>query len=81
LEKKKTGHGLEAIDFYKEGKWEELEKYCMADVMLTKELFDYGIINKKISYLNENGKVDIDVNWGKYLEDNGGGEMPLTLPF
>jgi len=53
----------------------------MADVMLTKELFDYGIINKKISYLNENGKVDIDVNWGKYLEDNGGGEMPLTLPF
>jgi len=41
LGKKKTGHGLEAIDFYKEGKWEELKKYCMADVMLTKELFDF----------------------------------------
>lgn len=81
LDKKKTGHGLEAIDFYKEGKWEELEKYCMADVMLTKELFDYGITNKKISYLNENGKVDIEVNWKKYLEDDVKGEMPLTLPF
>lgn len=81
LDKKKTNQGLEAIDFYKEGKWEELKKYCMADVMLTKELFDYGISNKKISYFNENGKVDIKVDWGKYLEDKGSSEMPLTLPF
>jgi DEAD/DEAH box helicase domain-containing protein len=81
LDKKKTGHGLEAIDFYKEGKWNELKKYCLDDVMLTKELFEYGVNNKKISYLNENGKVDIAVDWEKYLEDEGGGEMPLTLPF
>ena len=81
LGKKKTGHGLEAIDLYKEGKLEELKKYCMDDVMLTKELFDYGVLNKKISYLNENGKVDIKVDWEKYMEDEGGGEMPLTLPF
>ena len=81
LGKKKTGHGLQAIDFYKEGKWEELKKYCMDDVMLTKELFDYGVSNEKIYYLNENGKVGINVSWGKYLEDEGENEMPLTLPF
>ncbi|MEK7634056.1 MAG: ribonuclease H-like domain-containing protein [Patescibacteria group bacterium] len=81
LEKKKTGHGLEAIDFYREGKWEELKKYCIDDVMLTKELFDYGVSNKKIYYLNENGKMEINVDWEKYLEDEGGPEMPLTLPF
>lgn len=81
LDKKKTGHGLEAIDLYKEGKWAELKQYCMDDVMLTKELFDFGVTNKKISYLNENGKVDIEVDWGKYMEDSGSMEMPLTLPF
>jgi len=81
LGKKKTGHGLEAIDFYRDGEWDKLKKYCMDDVMLTKELFDYGVSNKKISYLNENGKVDISVDWGKFLTDEGGGEMPLTLPF
>ncbi len=81
LGKKKTGHGLQAIDFYKEGKWEELKKYCLDDVMLTKELFDYGVSNKKIYYLNENGKVGINVDWGKYLEDEGTNNMPLTLPF
>ena len=81
LDKKKTGHGLQAIDFYHEGKWAELKKYCMDDVMLTKELFDYGVSHKKISYLNENGKVDITVDWEKYLEDEDVNEMPLTLPF
>jgi DEAD/DEAH box helicase domain-containing protein len=81
LDKKKTGHGLQAIDFYKKGKWEELKKYCLDDVMLTKELFDFGVNNKKISYLNENGKIDIAVDWGKYLEDEGTNNIPLTLPF
>jgi DEAD/DEAH box helicase domain-containing protein len=81
LDKKKTGHGLEAIDFYKEGKWEELKKYCLDDVMLTKELFDYGIAHKKISYLNENGKIDIKVDWEKYLQEEAKNDMPLTLPF
>jgi DEAD/DEAH box helicase domain-containing protein len=81
LDKKKTGHGLEAIDFYKEGKWEELKKYCLDDVMLTKELFDYGVSYKKISYLNENGKININVDWEKYLEDEAKNDMPLTLPF
>ncbi len=82
LGKKKTGHGLMAIDYYKEGKWEELKKYCLDDVMLTKELFDYGVKNKEIQFLNEKGKVTIKVDWAKYIEDeSNGNDMPLTLPF
>lgn len=80
--KKKTGHGLQAIDFYKEGKWDELKKYCMDDTMLTKELFDFGVRFKEIYYLNEVGKVTIKVDWEKYLEESGEkNDMPLTLPF
>jgi DEAD/DEAH box helicase domain-containing protein len=81
LGKKKTGHGLQAIDFYKEGKWEELKKYCLDDVTLTKELFDYGVKYKEIQYLNEKGKISIKVDWGKYLEESNNNDMPLTLPF
>ncbi len=36
----KTSHGLEAIKFYKEGRWEELEKYCLNDVKITKDLYE-----------------------------------------
>lgn len=81
LGKKKSGHGLMAIDYYKEGKWDELKKYCMDDVLLTKELFDYGVLNKEIQYLNETGKISIKVDWGKYLEEGKNNDMPLTLPF
>ena len=81
LGKKKTGHGLMAIDFYKEGKWNELKKYCLDDVSLTKDLFEFGAKTGEIYYLNERGKISIKVDWKKYLEDSGKAETPLTLPF
>ncbi|MBI2035487.1 MAG: ribonuclease H-like domain-containing protein [Candidatus Liptonbacteria bacterium] len=36
----KTNHGLEAIKFYKEGRWKELEEYCLNDVKITKDLYE-----------------------------------------
>ncbi len=80
LGKKKTGHGLHAIQLYNEGRLEELKRYCLDDVLLTKELFEYGAKNEKIFYLNEYGKVPINVEWKKYLEENKN-DIPLTLPF
>lgn len=81
LGKKKSGHGLLAIEYYKERKWDELKKYCLDDVLLTKELFDFGVRNKEIQYLNEKGKISIKVDWAKYLEKSKTNDMPLTLPF
>ena len=81
LGKKKTGHGLQAIELYKEGKWEDLKKYCLDDVMLTKELFEFGAEKGEVMYLNEKGKVTIKVDWKKYLNDQGKSESHLTLPF
>lgn len=81
LGKKKTGHGLQAIELFKEGKWEDLKKYCLDDVMLTKELFEFGAEKGEIFYLNEKGKISIKVDWKKYLEDSGKSETHLTLPF
>jgi DEAD/DEAH box helicase domain-containing protein len=81
LNEKKSGHGLMAIDYYKEGKWEELKKYCMDDVMVTKKLFDYGFEKGEIFYMNEIGKITIKVDWKKYMEESGSSEVALTLPF
>ncbi|OGK15260.1 hypothetical protein A2774_02430 [Candidatus Roizmanbacteria bacterium RIFCSPHIGHO2_01_FULL_39_12c] len=81
LGKKKSGHGLQAIQLYKEGKFEELERYCLDDVLLTKELFEYGINRGEVLYLDEKGKNAIKVQWKKYLEDQGNKESYLTLPF
>lgn len=81
LNEKKTGHGLMAIDYYKEGKIDELKKYCLDDVMVTKKLFDYGIKYGEIYYMNEVGKVPIKVSWQRYIDDPGSSQTDLTLPF
>ncbi len=78
---KKSGHGLMAIEMYKEGRFDELQKYCMDDVMLTKALFEYGIEKGEIFYIDEVGKKSIKVDWKKYMEEGGKKEMSLTLPF
>ena len=64
----KTGHGLDAIRFWREGKIEELKKYCLNDVKVTKEVFDYGIANGKVSFLSKMGnqKKEVKVDWKKY---------------
>ncbi len=36
----KNGNGLEAIELYRKGKIDELKKYCLNDVKITKELYE-----------------------------------------
>lgn len=79
---KKSGHGLMAIDYFKEGKWDELKKYCLDDVLVTKDLFEHGVEKGFVMYKNERGVINVDVNWKKYKDGNGTvSDMPLTLPF
>jgi len=38
----KSGSGLDALRWFKEGKFDLIAKYCLDDVKLTKEIYDYG---------------------------------------
>lgn len=61
----KTGHGLDAIEFYKRGDWQTLIDYCLQDVKITKELYElvkkqgHLLVPKK--YSDEIVKVPINV--------------------
>lgn len=61
----KTASGLDAIKYYNEGRWEELKEYCLNDVKVTKDVFDFGLKNKTISYSSKfgKGKKEIQVDW------------------
>lgn len=76
---KKSGHGLMAIDYYREGNFAALEKYCLDDVRITKELFDFGRKNGEVFYLDVAGKQPIKVNW-QDLAKNKKAQVNLTLP-
>ena len=82
LNKRKSGHGLHAIHLYKEGQIKKLIKYCLDDVSLTKELFEYGVTHNEIFYPSGAGKSSIKVSWKKYLEESDEKkDISLTLPF
>lgn len=65
----KSGHGLEALQWFKEGRVEEVKKYCLDDVRLTRDLYEYGKKNGHVLFESRNdGKIhSIPVSWGKVI--------------
>lgn len=39
---RKSGHGLQAVQWWKEGKIDEIITYCMQDVKVTKDVYEFG---------------------------------------
>ncbi len=46
----KSGNGLEAILYYQNGRMDLLKKYCMDDVKITRQVYDYALKNQKVLY-------------------------------
>ena len=38
----KLGSGLDALEYYHAGDWAKLERYCLEDVKLTRDLYEYA---------------------------------------
>ncbi len=80
LGRNKSGHGLEAITWWKNGEIDKIIKYCIEDVRITKELYDYALKNKHLKYTDGGVIKDIKLNpqnWEKKEET----AMNFTLPF
>jgi DEAD/DEAH box helicase domain-containing protein len=61
---KKSADGLLAIQWFREGKLDQLVSYCRDDVAITKKLYEYGRDNKFVVYLDRSGrKQKVAVNW------------------
>lgn len=80
LGKGKIGHGLEAIDWWRNGEIEKIIKYCIGDVQITKEVYDYAIANKTLKYKEGDKAIEFPINtddWQKKEERM----MTFSLPF
>jgi len=59
----KSGSGLDAIRYYREGNFAALEKYCLDDVRITKNIYDYGCRHGYILYSSGGETQHMPVNW------------------
>lgn len=59
----KSGSGLDAIRWYREGDLASLAKYCINDVRVTRDIYDYGQRHGRIYYPTGGEKKPIKITW------------------
>jgi len=72
---KKSADGLQAYQWWKEGKVDEIRKYCLQDVKVTKDLFEHILAEKKIRYRDGSDIKDLVLDTSGWEE---GGDHALT---
>ncbi len=73
----KNGMGLDAIEYYKNGEIEKLKTYCLNDVKITKDLYEFVLNKKKLfvpDRMNPPG-IFFDFDWGWSLETSPQGML------
>lgn len=80
LGKNKSGHGLEAITWWKNGEIDKIIKYCTEDVRITKEIYDYALKHGVLKYKDGQTVRDIKLDTSKWEEKNGS-SMTFSLGF
>jgi DEAD/DEAH box helicase domain-containing protein len=67
---KKSGSGLDAIRYYADGELQKLADYCIKDVEITRDIYDFGREKGYLKFLNKwndlvEAKVDFSFESGK----------------
>ncbi len=79
----KSGHGLQAVEWWKTGEIDKIIKYCIEDVKITKQLYDYAIKNGHLKYKDFGAgalikDIKLDTTHWETRKDSG---INFTLPF
>ncbi len=80
LGKNKIAHGLEAIKWWRSGEIDKIIKYCLEDVKITKEVFDYALENKILKYKDQGELKDIPLDTKNWLKKSKNA-VTFSLPF
>lgn len=64
LQVKKSADGLQSLQWFKEGKIDLITEYCIKDVEITRDLFQFGIKNEYLLYeRKDSGLARIPLDW------------------
>ncbi|MEK7669054.1 MAG: ribonuclease H-like domain-containing protein [Patescibacteria group bacterium] len=77
----KTGHGLDAIKWWREGEIEKVKKYCLDDVRITKDVYEYALKNNKLIFKEGPNMNEIKLNTADWEILPPSSALNYTLPF
>jgi DEAD/DEAH box helicase domain-containing protein len=76
----KSGNGMDAIVWWQSGEIDKIIKYCIDDVRITKDLYEYAIANKSFKYRDNGAIKEIPLNTTSW-EIPEASTITFTLPF
>jgi DEAD/DEAH box helicase domain-containing protein len=79
----KSADGLQAVRWWREGRQQEVIDYCIQDVKVTKDIYEYALEHKLLKYSDGATVRDIPIDtssWTAVTEDESAG-LPPTLGF
>ncbi len=77
----KSGHGLQAITWWKQGEIEKIRQYCLDDVKITKKIYDYALKHGKLKYKDGAKTVSIPLDTSHWETISEEVSLTHTLPF
>ena len=77
---KKSGNGLQAIEWWRKGEIDKVRHYCIDDVRITKEIYDYARKNGHLKYKDWDGIKELKLDTSKW-EEKKSGAVTQSLPF
>lgn len=74
----KGGNGLDAITYFHEGNWAKLTKYCLEDVVITRDLYLHALKTGGLKFKNKwNELVEVVVDFGYQDKKENGVQVTL----
>lgn len=52
----KSGHGLMAVEYWRKGEIDKLREYCLQDVRVTRDVYEYAMQQGEVSYTDRSGQ-------------------------
>ncbi len=77
----KSGHGLQAIEWWRAGEIDKIEKYCRDDVKVTKDVYEYALKHQKLKYKDLLDIAEIPLDTSDWDKKAKGQSINYTLPF
>ncbi len=75
----KSGDGLQAVELWKQGEVEKVKQYCIDDVRITKDIFDYALKNEELLY-NDLGLVHtIPIDTSRWKKEESPEDASVSL--
>lgn len=79
LGKGKKGHGLDAMTWWEQGLYDKVREYCIEDVRLTRELYDYAREHGSLKYKDFKQKREIKIDTSAWEAEGDTHALTHTL--